>query len=115
MIAHAAHLTYSASLNEIWSFSLKAKYARLRTLLRASDAFPQLLKLERGKSVAFPHEVLALAFRPQPDGWDCHFPTNVKEHAPQDVSLGTPSLYQKPLRMERLTFGKIQLAANMSR
>jgi len=25
----------------------------------------------------------------RPDGWDCHFPADVKDHAPQDVTLGT--------------------------
>jgi len=32
----------------------------------------------------------------RPDGWDCHFPADVKDHAPQDVTLGTSLLYQKP-------------------
>ena len=31
----------------------------------------------------------------RPDGWDCHFPADVKDHAPQDVTLRTQLLYQK--------------------
>ena len=32
----------------------------------------------------------------RPDGWDCHSPADVKDHAPQDITIGTPLLYQKP-------------------
>ena len=28
-------------------------------------------------------------------GWDCHFPADVKDHAPQDVTLGLVLLYHK--------------------
>ena len=31
----------------------------------------------------------------QPDGWDWHFPADVKDRAPQDVTLGTSLLYHK--------------------
>ena len=79
----------------------QSQIRKIAYALRASDAFPQLLGLERGKGAAFPCEVLALAFRLRPDGWDCHFPADVKDHAPQDVSLGTQLLYQNPPRVER--------------
>jgi len=58
----------------------QSQIRKIAYALRASDAFPQLLGLERSKNAAFPCEVLALAFRPQPDGWDCHFPADVKDH-----------------------------------
>ena len=31
----------------------------------------------------------------RPDGWDCHSPADVKDHAPQDITIGTPLLYHK--------------------
>ena len=42
---------------------LQSQIRKIAYALRASDAFPQLLGLERGKSAAFPCEVLALALR----------------------------------------------------
>ena len=39
MIAHVTHPTYSAFYLKIWSFSRKAKYARLRTLPRSLLGF----------------------------------------------------------------------------
>ena len=51
--------------------------------------------MERGKNAAFPCEVLALAFQLQPEGWDWHFPADVKDRAPQDVTFGTSLLYHK--------------------
>ena len=38
-IHHVTHLTYPAQLLKFWSFSSKAKYARLRTLLRSLLGF----------------------------------------------------------------------------
>ena len=92
---------------ENYRFSTKLLYA-VAYVLRASDAFPQLLGLVRGKNAAFPCEVLALALRagaPETRPYQSFSPKSsialaaseddVKDHIPQDVSLGTPLLYQK--------------------
>ena len=61
-IDRAAHPTYPALHMKTGDF-LQSQIRKIAYALRASDAFPQLLGLERGKSAAFPCEVLALALK----------------------------------------------------
>ena len=93
---------------ENYRFPTKLVYA-VAYVLRASDAFPQLLGYAtcvRGST-----EVLALAlqagasetrpyqsFGPKSSIALAASEDDVKDHAPQDVSLGTQQLYQKSAR-----------------
>jgi hypothetical protein len=118
-LPRSAQSYFAFRLGELAAFQ-KASYA-VAYVLRASDAFPQLLgfPLNGGHLGDAPQplrccEVLALALRtgasetrpyqsfsPKSSIALAASEDDVKDHAPQDVSLGTPLLYQKTLRVER--------------
>ena len=101
----ATRLTYSASLSEIGRFRSEPNTQDcVRTAgvgcVSAAPRFGTRQECRvslRGFSLGLESERVGDAPlpMPRPDGWDCHSPADVKDHAPQDVTLGTPLLYQK--------------------